>query len=153
MRALELKVPPPVAGLVAAFLMWGIARAWPSFAIAFEARTALALAIAACGLALDLAAIASFLRAGTTINPMKPAAASSLVRRGVYRRTRNPMYLGLLLLLVAWAVFLGNPAGLALAAGFVLYLERFQIAPEERILEARFGADYREYASKVRRWL
>jgi len=116
-------------------------------------RVSAALAIALAGGGLDLAGAISFRAVRTTINPMKPAASSSLVTSGIYRVTRNPMYLGLLLILVAWATFLSSAWALLGPAAFVLYMNRFQIAPEERMLSALFGAEYTAYQSGVRRWL
>jgi protein-S-isoprenylcysteine O-methyltransferase Ste14 len=84
---------------------------------------------------------------------MKPDASSSLVRSGIYTITRNPMYAGMLLMLCAWAVYLGSAWALVGPATFVAYMNRFQIAPEQRALEALFGASYTDYKAKVRRWL
>ncbi|HEV8366930.1 MAG TPA: isoprenylcysteine carboxylmethyltransferase family protein, partial [Pyrinomonadaceae bacterium] len=75
------------------------------------------------------------------------------VSTGVYRFTRNPMYLGLLLTLLGWAAFLSNPASLLFVPIFVLYINRFQIKPEEQVLSSLFGAEYMAYKSRVRRWL
>ena len=94
-----------------------------------------------------------FRRAKTTVNPLKPDAASALVVRGVYRWTRNPMYLAMLLLLIAWVCIVSNWAALAMLPLFVAYLNRFQIGPEERALQARFGAEFESYRRQVRRWL
>ncbi len=87
------------------------------------------------------------------MNPIKPGAASSLVSSGVYRFTRNPMYLGLSVTLLGWAMFLSNPLALLAVPLFVLYINRFQINPEERVLSSLFGAEYAAYKEKVRRWL
>jgi protein-S-isoprenylcysteine O-methyltransferase Ste14 len=76
-----------------------------------------------------------------------------MVTSGVYRHTRNPMYLGMLCLLGAWAAWLGNAAALLGLPAFVAYMNRFQIAPEERALAQRFGAAFDAYAARVRRWL
>ena len=84
---------------------------------------------------------------------MHPDRSAALVAGGIYRSSRNPMYLGFLLLLAAWACWLANPLALAGLPAFVLYLNRFQIAPEERALRARFGDAYDGYARAVRRWL
>jgi protein-S-isoprenylcysteine O-methyltransferase Ste14 len=152
-RALELKVPPPVVALVVALAMWAVARG----AIALPApeflRLPLAVAFALAGTAFDVSALAAFRRAKTTINPMKPQSTSAMVEGGVYRITRNPMYVGLVLFLCGWAVYLWTwwalPGPFALAA----YLSRFQIVPEEKALSALFGAEYRLYMARVRRWL
>jgi protein-S-isoprenylcysteine O-methyltransferase Ste14 len=113
----------------------------------------LAYAVAAVGASLDAIALLHFLRSRTTVNPLKPASATVLVTRSIYRLTRNPMYLGLATLLFAWAIYLGSLAALAGVPLFILYMNRFQIAPEERALEERFGAEYIAYRARVRRWL
>jgi protein-S-isoprenylcysteine O-methyltransferase Ste14 len=150
---LENRVPPPVVAACAAALMLGAAWVVPALGFEHPWRVPLAAALAAAGVSLDLVALAHFLRARTTINPLKPQNASALVARGIYRFTRNPMYLGLATLLVAWAVYLGSLAALVVLPGFVAYLNRFQIEPEERALVERFGAEYEAYRSRVRRWL
>ena len=153
MAVLELLIPPPVVALIVAAAMWGVSLIAPSFELPSSIRLASATALAVVGVLFDLAGIISFLRARTTINPMKPARSSSLVCSGVYRVTRNPMYLGLLLILVAWAVFLSSVWTLFGPLAFVLYMNRFQIVPEEKVLSATFGDSYSAYTSKVRRWL
>jgi protein-S-isoprenylcysteine O-methyltransferase Ste14 len=87
------------------------------------------------------------------MNPIKPSAASSLVTGGVFRFTRNPMYLSLLLYLLAWAAYLSNWLALLFVPVFVLYINELQIKPEERALSALFGAEYASYKGRVRRWL
>lgn len=153
MNALELKIPPPVVALVCALAAWQIAVRAPDFAIDFPGRSALAAAIATFGLAIDFLSLLRFLRAHTTINPMRPGNASSLVADGLYRYTRNPMYLGLLLVLTAWTLYQGNAIAFAVLPLFVAYLTRFQIVPEERLLAAKFGAPYEAYRRAVRRWI
>ena len=151
--SLEAKVPPPAITVAAAVIMWGISRLAPQVAMASGTRLALSVAILVVGVAFSVAGVLSFRRARTTLNPTKPDEASSLVRTGVYRVTRNPMYLGLLFVLVAWAVFLSSAWAVLGVAGFVLYMSRFQIAPEERALSHRFGSEYASYKVSVRRWL
>ncbi len=84
---------------------------------------------------------------------MKPSTSSSLVIKGIYTLTRNPMYLGLAIILLGWGVYLANPVSLLVLPCFVVYLNRFQIVPEEKVLESIFGADFKAYSAKVRRWL
>ena len=105
------------------------------------------------GAAASIAGVAAFRRARTTVNPLKPDSASSLVDSGIYRLTRNPMYLGFALALLGWGIFLSNPLSLAMLFVFVGYMNRFQIVPEERALESLFGDAFKAYRSKVRRWL
>ena len=153
MHALELKVPPVVLLLAAALAMWLAPSAGPDFGLPPVARTAVAPALIAVGACLSLAGVASFLRAKTTVNPTKPGSVSSLVTTGVYRFTRNPMYLGLLLMLLGWAAFLSNALAFAVVPLSVLYMHRFQIVPEERALSALFGAEFDAYRTQVRLWL
>jgi protein-S-isoprenylcysteine O-methyltransferase Ste14 len=148
-----LKVPPPIVAALLAAAMWACALWGPVFDAGQAVRAAAALAVAAAGLILDVAGIVSFLRARTTVNPLKPGSTSNLVCSGIYRYTRNPMYLGLLLLLCAWAIYLGALLALLGPVVLVLYLNRFQIAPEERVLLERFGLEYAHYRARVRRWL
>ncbi len=152
-RTLELKIPPPALAALVAAAMWGTARVLPSRHLRAPERTWAALALVAVAMLVSISAIVAFRRARTTINPTTPDESSSLVASGVYRLTRNPMYLGLLCLLLAWAVFLPSIWAFAGPILFVGYLGRFQIAPEERALGALFGAEYAAYTSRVRRWL
>jgi protein-S-isoprenylcysteine O-methyltransferase Ste14 len=153
MQTLELKVPPPLVAALIGASMWVIARLPPAIALPEFIRTVTALPVALAGAALTITGVLSFRLARTTVNPMKPEAAALLVRSGVYRLSRNPMYLGLLVVLVAWAAFLSTVWAMLGPLAYVLYINRFQIAPEERILSAKFGASYAEYKAQVRQWL
>ena len=133
--------------------MWGLARLTPRLAIAIPGRLALFGAIAVIGVGVAAAGVIAFKRAGTTVNPLTPEESSALVVSGIYSRTRNPMYLGMALVLAGWAVFLANPLALAGLAAFVIYIDRFQIRPEERALRSLFGAAYEAWRARVRRWL
>lgn len=153
MQALELKVPPLVVALVVGLLMWLTARLLPAATFSFDVMTPLAIVVAALAAALGASGIVAFRQHDTTVLPMHPDKASTVVRDGIFRYTRNPMYLGLALLLAAWAIYLANIAALALLVPFVLYMTRFQIIPEERALLEKFGSDYADYAIRTRRWL
>jgi protein-S-isoprenylcysteine O-methyltransferase Ste14 len=149
---LDTRIPPPLVALIVALLMWN-AAAWAPALQAPAWREPLALALAALGAAFDLSGLWAFHRARTTVNPMKPDKASSLVSGGVYRITRNPMYVGLALFLTALTVYLWSPLAVLGPPLFVAYIGRFQIAPEERVLHERFGPAYASYCARVRRWL
>lgn len=153
MQTLELKIPPPAVALLTAGAMWGISLVAPLLQIPAFIRVAAAATIALAGGGFSLAGVISFRRARTTANPLKPETTSSLVCSGIYSITRNPMYVGLLFVLVAWAVFLSAALALLGPLVFVLYMNRFQIVPEERVLSAMFGTGYAAYKSSVRRWL
>lgn len=150
---LEHRVPPPIVAACTAGLMLPAAWLLPVLAFDFPVRAPIAAAVACLGALVSLTGVLQFWRARTTVNPLKPEAASALVIAGIYRWTRNPMYLGMAIVLAAWGIYLANLGALAVAALFVAYINRFQIAPEERALEARFGADFAAYRRAVRRWL
>ena len=151
-HALDTRVPPPVVALLALLLMWKLA-AWLPGPPAPGWRVPLALALVAVGAAFDLAGLWAFRRARTTINPMKPQATAALVTAGVYRVTRNPMYLGMLLFLLAAVVYLWSLWALLGPLVFVAYINRFQIGPEERVMHERFGPDFAAFCARVRRWI
>ncbi|RBJ77964.1 isoprenylcysteine carboxylmethyltransferase family protein [Pseudomonas sp. MWU12-2534b] len=153
MQALENKVPPPLVALVFGGLMGGASLGLPGLDLAWGTRLLLALPLIGAGLLFVLAGGISFRRARTTVNPLKPEAASALVTSGIYRHTRNPMYVGFALWLLAWGLYLASPLVLLGVLGFVLYMNRLQIAPEERALGRLFGADFAAYRQRVRRWL
>ena len=153
MNALELKVPPLVLVLVLAGVMWFAAMQLPSLAITLPWRYGLAVTISGVGILFIFAGVYAFQKAKTTVNPTKPSAASSVVTSGVYRLSRNPMYVGFLLGLIGWAIFLSHTLPFLLLPIYVAYMNRFQISPEERALSAKFGDEYETYKQAVRRWL
>ncbi|KAB7622581.1 methyltransferase family protein [Alkalilimnicola sp. S0819] len=150
---LSLKAPPALLLLIAGALILGLDSLWPALSTPFPGHRLLALAAALSASLLVAAGGLAFRRARTTVNPMNPTQARALVTAGVYRYTRNPMYLGFVLLLVGWALYLANLPALLVVVGFIGYMNRYQIHPEERTLARLFGAAYREYCQRVRRWL
>jgi protein-S-isoprenylcysteine O-methyltransferase Ste14 len=136
-----------------AVLMWVTARFTPHIALPNLLRFGVATVVACAALSTALAALLAFRRAKTTPNPTRPSNASTLVIVGVFRFTRNPMYLGLALLLTAWTILLCAPVALLGPVLLVLYLTRFQIIPEERAMAEKFGEDYARYRARVRRWV
>jgi protein-S-isoprenylcysteine O-methyltransferase Ste14 len=152
-QLLELKIPPPVVAIVLGAAMWLASRSGPSMELPLLVRSLVFAAVALTGGATALAGDLAFRRARTTINPFKPQNTSSLVTSGVYRFTRNPMYLGLLMVVLGWAALLCSALALLGPVAFVAYITRFQIVPEERVLSAKFGAAYSGYLARVRRWL
>jgi protein-S-isoprenylcysteine O-methyltransferase Ste14 len=153
MSFLEHKIPPPIVALLCAAAMWYVAGLAPAVALPTTIRIAAAALLLAAGFAVMLAGVISFRRAKTTVNPLKPETATALVTSGAYRYTRNPMYLGMLVVLLAWAVYLSAPIALVGVVFFWLYIGRFQIRPEEKALLALFGSAFTDYSSRVRRWL
>ncbi len=151
--SLELRVPPPVVAFICGLAMWAMSRLLPGLRAELPAAWWLAGACAIAGLAIAGAGIVAFHGAGTTHNPMKPERASALVTSGIYRWTRNPMYLGWLPIGLGWAIFLAHPIALVVLPLFLLYITRYQIVPEERVLREKFGDAYVGYCRRVPRWL
>jgi protein-S-isoprenylcysteine O-methyltransferase Ste14 len=153
MQALELRIPPLVLVAAAGLSMWLLRDTTPELRLAFYGQNFAAASLAFIGLFFCLAGVLAFRRANTTTNPMTPVATSSLVTSGLYQITRNPMYVGFVLLLLGWGVFLGNPLAVLVIGAFIWYLTRFQVIPEERALRSMFGAQYESYCRDVRRWI
>lgn len=152
-QALELKIPPLVLVALFALAMWLLTLVVPAVTLPAVWHLVSAGIFAISGAGVALAGVLAFRKANTTVDPRVPQQSSSLVIRGIYRYSRNPMYLGFLLLLLALACYLMNVAAMTLLPLFVLYMNRFQIAPEERFLLQKFGAEYQAYCERVRRWL
>ena len=150
---LDNRVPPLVVALVVAFLMRAASLAGPRFRLGWSGSAFVAAALAAIGIAVAWAGVVTFRRHQTTVNPFQPANASTLVESGIYRRTRNPMYLGVTLVLLGYAAFLAHPFALLLLGLFPAYIRTFQIAPEERALDRLFGETDARYKERVPRWL
>lgn len=145
---------PPLAlvlllALVMALLHWRL----PLLQWTLPGARGLAVLVALAGAATCALGVLSFRRARTTVNPLAPERASALVAEGIYRYSRNPMYVGFAQLLLGWALWLGSLSALLVLPLFVLWMNRFQIAPEESALEQLFGDEYRRYRQSVRRWL
>jgi protein-S-isoprenylcysteine O-methyltransferase Ste14 len=151
--ALELKVSPVLLTLLFAGVMWWLAQVLPNVNLTVNERALLCLPFLTVAAGIGLSAVWSFRSARTSVNPFRPHHASRLVRTGIYRHSRNPMYLALLFALLGWGCLLANVFSLALSAGYVAYLNRFQIEPEERALLTAFGEEFTAYCRKVRRWL
>lgn len=154
MASLDLKIPPPLVAAALAGAMYAAASLLPPvLALPHGARVYAALALAAVGACFDMVGLLAFRKAKTTVNPLTPQHSSAVVTTGVYGVTRNPMYLGLALILLGLAVYLASPWAFLGPVGFIAFITRFQIRPEERALTARFGATYTAYCARVRRWL
>jgi len=138
---------------LAAAMSWLAAWAAPSLAFDFPGRAVLALLLVAAAVSVGLAGVVAFRRARTTVNPLQPERASALVTGGIYRHTRNPMYLAVATMLLAWGLWLGNALGPLGAVLFIAWMDRLQIPPEERALAALFGEEFERYRRTVRRWL
>ncbi len=150
---LELRVPPIVILVLFMVLMWLMVICLPYFTVDIAYQSIVSAILACAGVVVSLLGAVTFINAKTSVNPLAPGITSSLVTTGVYRYSRNPMYIGFLLMLVGWGVFLSNWVAFILPVGFVFYINHYQIKPEERILESLFGTAYLSYKHQVRRWL
>ena len=153
MWTLETKIPPPLVAAAVAIGMWLLSVATPANEPPGVFRLVVVGAIALSSAVFVLAAVLVLWRANTTASSSRADRTSTLVTNGVFRLTRNPMYLSLLLLLAAYATYLWSPLALAGPLVFAAYVTKYQIVPEQRVLEAKFGAAYAEYKHRVRMWL
>ena len=133
--------------------MYLVARYVPEFGYSFPYQLYLAAGISVMGVVIDLVAVGRFFRSGTTVSPLSPEKSSKLVTQGLYRFTRNPMYLGLVFILSGYCIWLGNLAAFCVIPIFVWYVTRYQIIPEEEVLLETFGEQYSDYCNRVGRWL
>ena len=150
---LALKVPPPVQALICGILMWVVDRQLPGRQLESAIQLPMAILFAVSGIVLAVISMLAFRRASTTVDPFHPEETSHLVVDGVFRYSRNPMYVSLLLVLISWAIWLGNMYNVAVLALFVTYITFFQIKPEEEAMRLLFGESYEHYCAKIRRWI
>ncbi len=148
---MRIMIPPSIQALAFGLMMWGVARTTPAYA--FARRNTIAAVIGGVGIVVGLIAIAAFVRAKTTVDPSALDKPRALVVSGVYRFSRNPMYLALMIVLTSWAVRLGAPANALTLAAFAAFITASQIKPEERALREKFGDEYDAYCRRVRRWI
>lgn len=149
----KLKIPPPVYLLITAGLMWLLDQHWPVVSFIVDPWNKTGFCFIALGLVIDVWSLRLFFRSKTTLNPMNPENTKEIVSSGTYKISRNPMYLGLLLVLIGVAVFLGSLGPFLLLPLFILLMNKLQILPEEQVLEMKFGQPYLDYKNSVRRWL
>lgn len=153
MDKLERKIPPVALFVILLVINHQIANELIAFQLLLPFHNIVfSLSILLAGF-VGLAGVYEFKKAKTTVNPVQVEKASTVVDSGVFAYTRNPMYLGLLLLLLGFAYWQQNILALMVSFLFVPYMNRFQIIPEERALEKLFGVEYLEYQLKVRRWI
>ncbi len=153
MKFLEMKIPPPIYGLLTGICIWLLDKQFPLLDVLPAVVQTTGLGFIFLGFGLDLVALGQFYFNRTTPNPLSPQKAKTIVVSGLYKYTRNPMYLGLLITLIGWTFFLGNIVGLICIPLFMWVINSMQIHPEEKILSKLFGTSYTDYLRRVRRWL
>lgn len=153
MHRLELRVPPLALAAATAIAIVLASVHAPLVRLPFPGRNFVAAFLAIAGLAVAVGGVAQFRRARTTVNPLSPERTSAIVTTGLYRWSRNPMYLGMALILLGLAAWASTLAGYLFVAAFCACLTRFQIVPEERSLLVAFGPEFQRYMNEVRRWI
>ena len=143
-----LFIPPPLLCLFIAIAMYFLPKI-ASYSVHFS----VIVFVISLSFLIALSSVMQFFICKTSINPRDFKGTTKLVCTGIFRFSRNPMYLSLLLILLAWTLWLGNSLAWFGVIGFILVMNRFQIAREEAYLESKFGDEYRRYKQKVRRWL
>lgn len=152
MKSLENRIPPPLVMLITLALMKLISLNSTGHWQAPDLRIVGAL-VALLGVAVAISGVLGFRKAQTTVNPLKPSKASSLVTSGIYTISRNPMYLGMLLVCLGWGLALASYYSFVAAVLFAIFITRFQIVPEERAMRELFGVEYTEFCLRTSRWL
>ena len=150
---MKLLIPPPILALMSAILMLIISKYFNKANFSLNQHNQFALFFLIVALIIIFISIAKFIKIRTTISPLKPNKTSILVDSGIYKYTRNPMYLGLLLILFSLFLYLKNFLSFLVLPLFVIYITKNQILPEEKVLENLFGDQYKKYKNKVRRWI
>lgn len=150
---MKLKVPPVIVVAITVFLMWVIEKYLPVEFLEFNAPKWSIILTAILGIACIVLGVIQFSVKKTTVNPHKPEDSTSLVSSGIYSISRNPMYLGMLILLVFYGLFLGDGLVFLMLPIFIWYMNSFQIKPEEEMMIELFGDEYKDYQKRVRRWI
>ncbi|MGB1320990.1 MAG: methyltransferase family protein [Vibrio gallaecicus] len=153
MKTLELKIPPVAVFLFILLCSYGFSQYVEFGGVELPLPTSLLLVGIIISAVIGLSGVWEFRKHKTTVNPTKPDGASTIVDSGVYGYTRNPMYLGLYILLFCIGYYFQNLVSMSFSFLFVTYINQFQIKPEEKTLEQLFGASYVDYKQKVRRWI
>ena len=152
--SLELKIPPLAVVLIAAGLMLLMRWLTPTLVVSLDldVRMWAALPVLAAGIAIAVAGVIQFRRSHTTVNPMTPERTSALVSSGIYRYTRNPMYVGVLAVILGHFLWFGFWYLLIYAAVIFLAFHTFVTYYEEPTLRKKFGVAYEDYCKRVPRW-
>ena len=144
-------IPPPIVTLICGLGIYFSRSLFPTYnhtSIVIISSLFLSL-----GTMTLIAAMLSFKKQKTTVNPLQPERASSLVISGVFKYSRNPMYLGLSLILLSAAIQFNFVGGTLIVLMFIAFITKFQIIPEEIAMEKLFGEEFVQYKKKTRKWI
>jgi protein-S-isoprenylcysteine O-methyltransferase Ste14 len=147
------KIPPPILMLIFGAVMWFVAKSGFAYPVSVPYALIAAIVVAVIGVSISVSALRQFSAAETTVNPLQPDAATSLVQSGIFNKTRNPMYVGLSLVITGWAIWLQSFGNIAVLVVFVIVLTELQIKPEEAAMRTLFGDEYDDYCKRIGRWL
>lgn len=150
---MKLKVPPLVIFFFSILMVFACHYLFPKWSFVFAYQTIASRFFMLLGVVSGFLGITAFRSKGTTVSPHFPEQASHLIQTSVYNISRNPMYLGMALVLVGGIIRMGNPFAFIAFLFYVWYMTYFQIKPEEEALEKLFGQSYLDYKAKVRRWI
>ena len=145
---LDTKIPPPIVTVIILSIIYLFDL--NEYNLNTDIISIITLFI---GLIFIISAVIQFINRKTTVNPTKPHKTSTLVITGTYKITRNPMYLGMLLIIISFALYKASIISLILIPLFIFYINKFQIEPEEFEMRKKFGKEYEDYCKKVDRWI
>ena len=145
------KIPPPIVALICGISIYLTRPLFPDYN--YILTDVFAVSFLLIGIITLITSVLSFKRHSTTINPLQPEKASSLVISGIFKYSRNPMYLGMLLILISVTIKFNFIGGILISFAFIAFITKFQIIPEEIILERLFGNEFTSYKKKTRRWI
>ncbi len=145
------KIPPPVLALILVISNYFSTKKIDLIHIPFQ--TLIAVFVLSFGLLILINPVLKFKKSKTTINPIKFKKVNKLVTSGIYKYSRNPMYLGFLMIVISSSIFYLNIYSILTPLFFYLWLNRFQIKREEIFLTEKFGKEYLSYKNKTRRWI
>jgi protein-S-isoprenylcysteine O-methyltransferase Ste14 len=148
---MEAKIPPPVVTLVFGLSIYFSREIFQAVEIKYSSYIGILLLV--LGLAILISAVRLFRKDKTTVNPLNPEQATKLVTDGIFKYSRNPMYLGMVFILSSMAVFFNLIGGIILIALFCIYITKFQIIPEEKAMSNLFSQDFNKYKQATRRWI
>ena len=146
--SLDTKIPPPIVTIIILSIIY-------LFDVnEYNLNTdIISIVILFIGIIFIISAVIQFVDRKTTVNPTKPYKTTTLVITGTYKITRNPMYLGMLLIIISFAFYKTSIISLILIPFFIFYINKFQIEPEEYEMRKKFGKEYEDYCKKVDRWI
>tara|TARA_S200000501_G_C20641700_1_gene663536 strand:+ start:301 stop:747 length:447 start_codon:yes stop_codon:yes gene_type:complete len=145
------KVPPPIITLICGFLIYLSKPFFPE--LIFNYANILSLFFLILGLSIIVISFRLFKKEKTTINPIMIEKASLLVTSGVFKYSRNPMYLGMVLILISISIKFNFYGGVLIVAVFFFFITYFQIIPEEKAMLKLFGKEFIKYKKQTRRWI